>query len=128
MESGLLKMISGKNFLFLAFYEFIGTFIALVGINCARNDAAVAAVGIFIAATLTGRVCGGHFNAAVTLAVYICERKWLKNLGIAIMVMIVDILGAFCAMGVSIALLGFNDTFSLLPPPDKRDDSASSII
>lgn len=111
-------MISGKNLIFLSLYEFFGTFIALVGVNCAANNAAVVAVGFFIAATLTGRVCGGHFNAAVTLAVYICERKWIKNLPIALMIMIVDLLGAFTAMGVSLALLGIDNTFTLLPPKE----------
>ena len=121
-------MISKKSFLFLALYEFIGTFLFLVGVNTAANNAAVAAIGLFIAATLTGRVSGGHFNGAITLAVYICERKWLKNLPIAIMIIIVDLLGAYCGMLVSIGLLGYNDTFSLLPPEGKRDESASSVL
>jgi len=45
----------------------------LLSVNCANNNSAVVGVGFFIAATLTGRVSGGHFNGAVTLAVYIVE-------------------------------------------------------
>lgn len=89
---------SNRNgLIFMAMYEFIGTFIALLGVNCAFNSAAVTGVGFFIAATLTGRVCGGHFNGAVTLAVYIVEGRWKENLPIALLIALVDALGAYAA-------------------------------
>ena len=59
----------------MSIYEYIGCLLFLVGINCSQNDASVAALGLFIAATLTGRLSGGHFNMAVTLAVYTVEAK-----------------------------------------------------
>jgi glycerol uptake facilitator-like aquaporin len=84
----------------------------------------VAAAGFFIAATLTGRLCGGHFNSAITIAVYICEGKWLKNLPIALLIMFVDLLGAFAGMGVSVAMLGINGTFKLYPPKDVNGETS----
>lgn len=123
----MIKKISGKSLMFMALYEFLGTFIALVGVNCAVNNAAVVAIGFFIAATLTGRVCGGHFNAAVTLAVFICEGKWSRNIGIACLIMVVDLMGAYAAMAISIAMLGVDGTFTLLPPIDKQTEIFSNI-
>jgi glycerol uptake facilitator-like aquaporin len=112
----------------VAIYEFVGTFIALVGVNCAQNNAAVAAVGFFIAATLTGRVCGGHFNSAITLAVYITEGKWLKNLPIALLICTIDLLGALAAMMISVAMLGENKIFKLSPPAVADAGADPSVV
>jgi glycerol uptake facilitator-like aquaporin len=60
----------------MGMYEFFGMILFLVGINCSQNDASVAALGLFVAATLTGRLSGGHFNMAITFAVYVVEGKW----------------------------------------------------
>lgn len=128
MEAGILQLISRKSFIFLALYEFLGTFIALLSVNCAQNNSAVVGVGFFIAATLTGRVSGGHFNGAVTIAVYIIEGRWCKNLFIAFFVIVVDILAAFTAMAVALSMLGVNGTFTLLPPKTKQYVDFSDII
>jgi len=106
----------------------LGTFIALVGVNCAVNNAAVVGVGFFIAATLTGRVCGGHFNGAVTLAVYICEGRWKENLPIAALILLVDLLGAYFAMLLCTLMLGINGTFSLMPPNNKNTHEFSNVF
>ncbi|CDW91031.1 aquaporin-like protein [Stylonychia lemnae] len=128
MEAGILQLISRKSFIFLALYEFLGTFIALLSVNCAQNNSAVVGVGFFIAATLTGRVSGGHFNGAVTIAVYIIEGRWCKNLFVAFFVIVVDILAAFTAMAVALAMLGVNGTFTLLPPQTKQLVDFGDII
>lgn len=99
----------------MALYEFFGMVIFLVGINCSQNAASVAALGLFLAATLTGRLSGGHFNMAITFAVYMVEGKYRENLKIALSVILIDLLGAFTAMGISRGFLGDN-TFELVPP------------
>jgi glycerol uptake facilitator-like aquaporin len=76
MEQGLIKNKRLRSYMFMAMYEFFGMILFLVGINCSQNDASVAALGLFIAATLTGRLSGGHFNMAITFAVYVVEGKW----------------------------------------------------
>ena len=116
MEKGLIKKPELRNYLYMALYEFLGIVLAIVGINCSRNDASVASLGFFVAATLTGRVSGGHFNMAITFAVYVMEGKFKKNLSIALIVMLIDIIGAFTAMLISIGLLGSKNIFLLIPP------------
>jgi glycerol uptake facilitator-like aquaporin len=88
----------------LAFFEFLGTAIFLFGINYSHGDAFNVACSLFIAAILTGRVGGAHFNAGVTLAVYIVEARWRYNLPIAATVIVVDILGAYFGIGLSALL------------------------
>ena len=106
MEQGLVKQPGFRSYIPMGLYEFYGMILFLVGINCSQNDASVVALGLFIAATLTGRLSGGHFNMAITWAVYVVEGKWRKNLKIAIIISIIDLIGAIFAMFISIGLLG----------------------
>ena len=123
MEQGIINRPECRSYMYMALYEFFGCLLFLVGINCSQNDASVAALGLFIAATLTGRLSGGHFNMAVTLAVYVVEGKWKQNIRIALAIMVIDILGAFAAMVVSIGLLGPTKTFTLVPPSETDNKS-----
>ena len=128
MEQGLIKNPKLRSYLYMSLYEYFGCLLFLVGINCSQNDASVAALGLFIAATLTGRLSGGHFNMAVTLAVYTVEAKWKQNIGVALAVIGIDLLGAFSAMVVSVGMLGLDQTFGLVPPGEKENHSFSFLM
>ena len=112
----------------MALFEYFGMILFLVGINCSGNDASVAALGLFVAATLTGRLSGGHFNMAITFAVYIVEGKWRNNLAIALIVAFVDIAGAFTAMAISAGLLGEKNVFTLIPPGEINNYTNSYLM
>ena len=116
MEQGLITNPILRSYLYMAVYEFFGMVLFLVGINCSQNNASVAALGLFVAATLTGRLSGGHFNMAVTTAVYIVEGKWISNIRVALPIMLIDLIGAFVAMVISKGFLGSDHTFALIPP------------
>lgn len=128
MEKGLIKKPKLRSYLFMAMYEFFGMVLFLVGINCSGNDASVASLGLFVAATLTGRVSGGHFNMAITFAVYFMEGKLKKNMSIALIVMAIDILGAFTAMAISAGLLGKENIFLLVPPKELNNQTTSYLF
>lgn len=128
MEKGLIKKPKLRSYLFMALYEYFGMVLFLVGINCSGNDASVASLGLFVAATLTGRVSGGHFNMAITFAVYVMEGKFRKNFSIALIVMIIDILGAFTAMVISAGLLGSKNIFLLIPPGELNNLTTSYFL
>jgi glycerol uptake facilitator-like aquaporin len=116
MEQGVINKPSLRSYLFVALFEYFGMVLLLVGINCSGNDASVSAGGLFVAATLTARLSGGHYNMAVTFAVYVLEAKWRKNLPIALAFTIVDLLGSFTAIIISALLLGPKNIFILIPP------------
>jgi glycerol uptake facilitator-like aquaporin len=128
MEQGLIKKPKLRSYMFMALFEFFGMVLFLVGINCSANNADVAALGLFVAATLTGRVSGGHFNMAITFAVYIMEGKFSKNFGIALLVMTIDIIGAFTAMVISAGLLGSQNVFILVPPGELTNISSEYMM
>lgn len=73
MEPGVIKIISKRDYFWLALYEVLGTTLFLLGINYSENDASYVAFALFLAIILCGKVGGGHFNGAVTLGVYMTE-------------------------------------------------------
>lgn len=76
------------------------------------------ACSLFIAIIITGRVGGGHFNAGVTTAVFIVtttKENWKKNIQIALIVIIADILGAYTGIAIACGLQQKYDTFILKP-------------
>jgi glycerol uptake facilitator-like aquaporin len=113
--------------MFMGMYEFFGMILFLVGINCSQNDASVAALGLFVAATLTGRLSGGHFNMAITFAVYVVEGKFRQNFTVAAAIAIIDIFAAFVAMVISIGMLGSENTFTLIPPSQRGNFSFTNL-
>ena len=90
--------------MWIALFEFIGTAIFLLGINFSNGNVGVVGLSLFIAIIFCGRVGGGHFNGAVTIAVYLIERQWKKHLPVCIMIIIVDILGAYTGIALAIGL------------------------
>jgi len=89
------------NKFFVCLYEFLGTAFLMLGINYSSSIGDYKPVGI--AATLAvsianfGYVCGGHYNPAVTLAVFIREQK-MSNLPFALCIIISEIAGGFFGM------------------------------
>ena len=104
MEPGTLKIEGTRSYLWIALYEFLGSAIFLLGINFSNGSSIVVGLSLFIAAVLTGRMGGGHFNAGVTVAVYLIERKWRKNLPVMIVIIIADIMGAYTGILIAIGL------------------------
>jgi glycerol uptake facilitator-like aquaporin len=57
---------------------------------------------LFMIVTL--RVSGGHLNPSVTVGVYIEQREFKKNAGFALLIILVQFVGAFVGLGVAYML------------------------
>jgi glycerol uptake facilitator-like aquaporin len=80
------------------------------------SGASIVAASLFIAAILTGRVGGGHYNMAVTTAVYIMEYKnWRKNIPIALTIIVSDIVGGFFGCLIKALFTGWDNLVILSP-------------
>ena len=104
MEPGTINLNLKHAYRWLFFYEFLGTALFLIGINYSHGSVLVVGLSLFIAAMITGRVGGGHFNAGVTLAVYLIERKWKANCKPFWVIIFADILGAYTGIFIAIVL------------------------
>ena len=55
---------------------------------------------LFGIALAIGPVSGGHVNPAVTLAIYISDGFWSRNLFYMLMIWVAQIAGAFAGLGL----------------------------
>ena len=105
MEPGTIRIRGVRRYFWLAFYEWLGSALFLFFINYSSGNGVLVVTGLFIAAIITARVGGGHYNAAVTTSVFIVEYKnWRKNLSIAGTIYVSDILGAYTGIAVACGL------------------------
>lgn len=81
-------------------YEAIGTMMFIYAILLTNNPLSIGC-SLFASIVLFGSITGGHFNPAVTLAVYISEAKWMENLSWLFLVITAQICGAFMAQGLA---------------------------
>ena len=77
---------SAKELAVIGILEAIGTAILFIGINFSNENPVVVISGILTGAVLSSRLTGAHFNAAVTVAVFIAEddKKKCKSIPLAL--------------------------------------------
>ena len=80
--------------LVICFYEFLGTAMLLLGYNFTSAGLAVG-FNLFVGIILAGKVSGGMFNPAVTIAVYTAEAKFMKEIQMVLMIIASQIIGAY---------------------------------
>ncbi len=71
METNAIEAKNTKDYIILAVYEFIGTFILTIAMNFAGGRPDIIASGIFVAIVLTFKISGSHFNAGISIGTYI---------------------------------------------------------
>lgn len=71
--------MSFKEKMVICFYELLGTAMLTLGYNFTSQGLAVG-FNLFVGILLAGKVSGGMFNPAVTLAVYTVNAKFLKEI------------------------------------------------
>lgn len=116
MEPGVIILRGHRDYMWLAIYEWLGTTLFLFFLNYSGGDGLLICYGLFIAVMIAGRVSGAHFNAAVTISVFIVEYKnWRRNWPICCLILLVDILGAYTGIAIACGLQQRYDTFILRP-------------
>ena len=98
-----------QNKYWAAFFEFVGTAFLLLAVNWGRVSGATpqgVSLTVFSFGLILGPISGGHFNPAVTVALFFRENKrnFIPNLLTALLYIVAQILGG--CLGVLIALLG----------------------
>ena len=117
MEPGIINVQSWRDLRSIMLFEFIGTTIMLMGINLSGGSPVVVVACIFTAAIMTYRVSGAHFNAALSVAIYIVEGKWKKNLPILGASVAGSLLGALAGTLLAYFIQG-KEGMAILKPKD----------
>lgn len=96
--------------------EIIGTGLFIYGIMLSNNPVTFA-FSLFASIMIFGAVTGGHFNPAVSLGVFISERKMKKHLCGLLILWTAQILGAMLAWGLAECTL-FGEKIGEIPNDD----------
>ena len=94
-------------------YEAVGTMLFVYSILLTSNPMSIS-FSLFASIILFGSITGGHFNPAVTLAVYIKESKYSENLSWLAIVILAQLTGAVMAIGLTEVTL-FEGTLGNIP-------------
>ena len=121
MEPGTLKIKSELDILIIFMYEVLGIFFFVNAVCLADGDSRnlIIISVLFVCINLACKVSGAHFNAAVTLGIYIIEAKWLENIKIVLIYFLADILGA--TLGLLSAYFIKNEDPLILRPEDPNE-------
>lgn len=109
MEPGLPSMKLTSNFLLALSYEFWGTAFAVCAFNFGDFGAdqnIARAFSYLIAWYFAVTISGAHFNPAISLAVFIHERKARDHIKFFIAVIIVQMVGAYVGILITYLVLG----------------------
>ena len=79
----------------ITLYECIGTALFVYCFLVSYADALAASLALFSMMLVFGDITGGHFNPAVSLAVYVWQDHFCKNLCFLFMVLTAQLAGGF---------------------------------
>ena len=80
--------------------EMFGTCLLMLAVNLSGDDKVVESATYFAMVVCTYEVSGAHFNPAISLGVYISEKRYVHNLLYLIFIIIAQTLGALLALPI----------------------------
>ena len=107
--------------LLVCFYEFLGQIFFMYAVMVAGGSLSeyagiVGPLALFAVVNIFGGVSGGHFNPAVTLGVYIREKK-VSNCPFMLAIMGSQVAGALVGMFLAYFVLRNNENGEFIVPP-----------
>ena len=91
-----------QNKLRVCTYEALGTAFLVYAVIVSGGNIIAVPLTLLIAIVMAGPVTGAHFNPAVTVAVYIQQRKFGENLGFFFFILIAEFVGALFGLGIAL--------------------------
>ena len=76
-------------------YEFLGTSVLVYAVLASGGDIIAVAFTVLSLIIACAQITGAHFNPAVTIGVYVKNKKWGKDFGLFMMILLAEFSGAF---------------------------------
>ena len=76
----------------------------MLAANMAGDDLYLVPLAYFALVVCTYEISGGHLNPAITLGVYIQQKRYTHNLLFMIFIMVAQTVGAILALGLGFCL------------------------
>ena len=92
------KLYGHKIFGPVLFAELTGTCLLMLACNLAGDENLLVPLAYFALVTCFYEVSGGHFNPAVSIGVWISEKRYVHNLLFLISISLFQFLGALLAL------------------------------
>ena len=105
MEPGNFDVNKKNGYLKVFLWEFLGTFVLVLGVNFSHGYTLVVMAGIFQACIVTCRGTGAHFNMGLTMAIYIEQWKFKQQFKVFLVYHLAEFLGSYMAMVVAYGYL-----------------------
>ena len=90
-----------QNKITVLLFEFFGTCMLVYAILASVGNAYAVAGTLFLLIMISGPISGAHFNPAVTLAVYIWNRKYGHDFVFFVLICAFSIAGGFLGIGLA---------------------------
>ena len=128
MESSVPEKGTFRHLIRALIYEFCGSALTVYAFNFTTANYYARAFSYTIGWIIAVSVSGAHFNPATSIAVYLAEGKYLRQIVRLILYWFFQLCGAFC--GVLITFLIFNEPIEgyLLWPMVQNPDVATRFI
>ena len=105
MDNTVKTQFNMRERLIMCFYECLGTSMLVLGYNFTNTGLAVC-FNLFVGIIICNKTSGGMFNPAVTIAIYLTEGTFLKDLQLILMIMCSQIFGGYLGIILAHICLG----------------------
>lgn len=123
MEASIPEHKTGLHLFRAAFNEFLGTAVMIYAFNFTKASYMGRAFAYFVMWMISVSVSGAHFNPATTLAVYIAEGKFMRQLVRLLVYWLVQLCGAYFGIFITYFILNQPVNGYLLWPMVQDPDS-----
>ena len=108
------------EYLYIFMLETIGTAMLLIAVNFSDGNPLVCVSGIFSACMISAKLTGAHFNASLSIGVYIIDGNYRQNIKLLLTKVAGEFLGAY--LGQYYSYLELEEKIAIIKP--ENDDNS----
>ena len=91
--------------LVVCIYEFLGTAMLSYAVLMSTGNALAISMVVFCLILITGPISGAHLNPAVSIGVFIEQKKYGQDIMLLLLILVAEVLGAMFGIVMTLACL-----------------------